>query len=193
VQSAVELETQLAAFDHSPVPASRISASVRAATAPSISGRTTGDSIATQIVLRARLARPVAGFVAATSSLAAGAWIAALLAVVVAPSSGGERALIGIFAIAAILGVALLHVRALRPAWRSAPAVISHIGPAARALVVGGLTFGALELVTVGAVAVFGVPPLTEGARIIAAGLAAGLGLAWQRLRLDDRLRRRIG
>jgi hypothetical protein len=84
-------------------------------------------------------------------------------------------------------------VRALRPAWRSAPAVIRHIGPPARALVVGGLTFGAVELVTVGAVAVFGTPPLGEGARVIAAGCAAGLGLAWQRLRLDDRLRRRIG
>jgi serine/threonine-protein kinase len=193
VQSAVELETQLAAFDSSPTPQRRTSPSVRAQTEPVTGGRATGDSIATQIVLRARLARPVAGFVAATSSLAAGAWIAALLAGVVVPSSGGERALIGIFAIAAILGVALLHVRMLRPAWRSAPAVIRHIGPAARALVVGGLTFGALELVAVGAVAVFGTPPLGEGTRVIAAGIAAGLGLAWQRLRLDDRLRRRIG
>jgi serine/threonine-protein kinase len=191
VQSAVDLETQLAAFDPSAPPTGRTS-SVRATAAP-VAGRATADSIATQIVLRARLARPVAGFVAAASSLAAGAWIAALLAVVVAPTSGGERALIGIFALAAIAGVALLHVRALRPAWRSAPAVIRHIGPASRALVIGGLTFGALELVTVGALAVFGAPPLGEGARVITAGLAAALGLAWQRLRLDDRLRRRIG
>jgi len=193
VQSAIDLEAQLAAFDRSPAPPSRTSMSVRAAAPPGTAGQATGDSIATQIVLRARLARPVAGFVAATSSLAAGAWIAALLAVVVAPSSGGERALIGIFALAAIAGVALLHVRALRQAWRSAPAVIRHIGPSARALVVGGLTFGALALVTVGALAVFGAPPLGDGARVIAAGAAAGLGLAWQKLRLDDRLRRRIG
>ncbi|HEU4729845.1 MAG TPA: serine/threonine-protein kinase [Kofleriaceae bacterium] len=196
IQSALELEAQLAAFDHSPAPVTRTSgarALPHAATPLSTPLSATGDSIATQIVVRARLARPVAAFVAASSSLAAGAWIAALLAVIVAPTSGGERVLIGIFALAAMVGVALLHVRMLRPAWRSAPAVIRHIRPPARALVVGSLTFGALELVTVGTVAVFGEPPLGEGARVIAAGLAAALGLAWQRFRLDDRLRRRIG
>ncbi|HET7500026.1 MAG TPA: serine/threonine-protein kinase [Kofleriaceae bacterium] len=199
IQSALELEAQLAAFDHSPVAVTRTSGAgvlSHAATplgTPGLAGTTTGDSIATQIVVRARLARPVAAFVAASSSLAAGAWIAALLAVIVAPTSGGERALIGIFALAAIAGVALLHIRMLRPAWRSAPAVIRHIRAPARALVVGSLTFGALELVTAGTVAVFGEPPLGPGARVIAAGLAAALALGWQRLRLDDRLRRRIG
>jgi len=143
--------------------------------------------------MRARLARPVAGFIAAASSLALGAWVAALFATIVAPASGGERALIGVIAVVAVAGLAVLHVRALRPAWRSAPAVIRHIRPAARALVAGVLTFGGLELVAAGAVAVAGAPPLDLGSRVVIAGLAAGLGLAWQRLRLDDRLRRRIG
>jgi hypothetical protein len=71
--------------------------------------------------------------------------------------------------------------------------VIRHIRPAARALVAGGLTFGALELVTAGSMAVFGSPPLGVGSRVILAGLAACLGLGWQRFRLDARLRRRIG
>ena len=68
-----------------------------------------------------------------SSSLAAGAWIAALLAGIITPSSSGERALIGVVAIAAVIAVALLHVRTLRPAWSSAPSVIRHIRPSARA------------------------------------------------------------
>jgi serine/threonine-protein kinase len=215
-QSALELEAQLAAFDPalaSPDPGVSAAAPpatanaaapagtgrmARAATAPStraqtLDGAPSNATLATDIVLRARLARPVAGFVAIASSLAAGAWIAALFAVIVAPSSGGEHALIGVIAIAAIVGVALLHVRMLRPSWRSAPAVIRQIRPAARALVAGVLTFGALELVAAGAIAVVGTPPLDLGARVIVTGLAAALGLAWQTLKLDDRLRRRIG
>jgi len=189
VASALELEAQLAAFDRRPAPTAA-SVAITAAAGARSDAR---DATATEIVVRARVARPIAGFVAAASSLAAGAWLAALLAVLVAPSSGGERALIGVIAVAAIAGVALLHVRMLRPAWRSAPAVIRHIRPAARALVAGGLTFGALELVTAGSLAVFGAPPLGAGTRVILAGVAACLGLAWQSFRLDDRLRRRIG
>jgi serine/threonine-protein kinase len=187
VASALELEAQLAAFDRRPAP------TAIGAVASASPGDAAADATATGIVVRARVARPIAGFVAAASSLAAGSWIAGLLAVIVAPSSGGERALIGVIAVAAIAGVALLQARTLRPAWRSAPAVLRHIRPAARALVAGGLTFGALELVTVGSMAVFGSPPLDAGARVILAGLAAGLGLGWQRFRLDARLRRRIG
>jgi serine/threonine-protein kinase len=195
IQSAVELEAQLAAFDRRP----SVTAAMQAVTpipARSASSEIVTQSatqIATQIVVRARVARPIAGFVAAASSLAAGAWIAALLGVIVDPSSTGERALIGLFALAAVAGLALLQFRTLRRSWRSAPAVIRHIRPAARALVAGSLTFGALELVAVGITAVAGSPPFGMGSRIVLAGVAAALGLGWQRLRLDERLQRRIG
>jgi len=178
VQSALELEAQLAAFDRPEAPPP-------ATTQPA--------EVATQIVVRARLARPLTALVAAMSSLVAGAWIAALLAVVVEPSSRGERALLGVIALATIAAVAVLHARQLRPSWRSVPAVIRHIRPTARGLVAGGLTYGALELLATSSVAVFGAPGLGVGFRLAAAGVAAALGLGWQRFRLDDRLRRRIG
>jgi tRNA A-37 threonylcarbamoyl transferase component Bud32 len=196
VQSALELETQLAAFDRSPRTTGTAISAITAAgagAAGAIAPHSTSDSIATQIVVRARIARPLAAVVAVASSLAAGAWIAALLAVIVQPSSGGERTLIGLFALAACAGVALLQVRTLRPSWRSAPAVIRHVRPAARALVAGGLTFGALELIAGSTIAVFGAPALGGGARVVLAGLAAAVGLGWQRFRLDERLQRRIG
>jgi len=222
IQSALELEAQLAAFDQpasdagpasppatatagaSGAPASTppggamsavtaASAALRSLGAGGRSGPVTSDSLAAQIAVRARLARPLAAFVAVASSLAAGAWSAALLAVVVTPSSGNERTLIGIMALATVAGLGVLHVRALRPAWRSAPAVIRQVRAAARALASGVLTLGALELVSTGSVAIFGTPVLDAGLRIGVAGVAAGLGLGWQRLRLDDRLRRWIG
>jgi len=194
VQSALELDAQLAAFDRSAAPAGKTSAALSVVTPE---GAAAADPRASQIVVRARIARPLAAFVAATSSLAAGAWIAALLAAFIGPSGSTERsterALIGFIAVAAIVVVALLHVQTLRPAWRSAPAVIRHIRPAALALAAGGLTFGALELVTAGAVAVFGTLPLDQGPRIAIAGAIAGLSLCWQRFRLDERLKRWIG
>jgi len=194
IPSAIELEAQLAAFDRSAAPAGKTSAALSVVTPE---GPAAADPRATQIVVRARIARPLAVFVAATSSLAAGAWIAALLAAFIWPSgsteSSTERTLIGFIAIAAIVVVALLNVQTLRPAWRSAPAVIRNIRPAALALAAGGLTFGALELVTAGAVAVFGTPPLDQGPRIALAGAIAGLSLCWQRFRLDERLKRWIG
>ncbi|HEY6173308.1 MAG TPA: serine/threonine-protein kinase [Kofleriaceae bacterium] len=202
LQSAVELEAQLAAFDPpaggsrapTPVPRARnLITGGNPAVSSSNSGLIAGDPMATQIVVRARLARPLAAMVALASSLAAGAWIAALLAVIIEPSSTGEHALIGIIAIAAIVGVGLAHVRVLRPSWASAPAVLRHIRPAARAIVAGGLTFGALELAVQGTLAVFGAPGLGPGTRVILAGVAAAIGLGWQTLRLGDRLRRRIG
>lgn len=151
-----------------------------------------GDPGVAQFVMRARIARLLAGFIAMSSSLAAGAWIAALLAGIITPSSSGERALIGVVAIGAVIGIALLHVRTLRPAWSSAPSVIRHIRPSARALVTGGLTFGALELVAAAAAA-FGTPPLGEVARVALAGATAAIGLVWQRFRLDERMQRFIG
>jgi serine/threonine protein kinase len=205
IQSALELEAQLAAFDQPsqvetsvPAPArprtrSSVTGMNPLARTPSNGGLVTVDPIATQIAVRARLARPLAAVVAVASSLAAGAWIAALLGVLIEPSSGGEHALIGLFAIAAIVGVGLAHVRVLRPSWSSAPAVLTHIRPAARAIVAGGLTFGALEMAVHGTMAVFGAPGLGLGTRVILAGAAATIGLGWQTFRLGDRLRRRIG
>jgi serine/threonine-protein kinase len=192
-QSALELEAQLAAFDQRPTGPRAASGATRAATAPGTGVPGAGDPVATEIIVRARVARPLAVVVAAASSLGAGAWIAALLAALVVPSSGSERVLIGLLAVAAVAGVALLHVRTLRRAWRSGPAVIRHIRPGSRALVAGGVAFGALELVAAGTAAVFGTPPLPVSARVIAAGLAAGIGLCWQTFRLDERLRRWIG
>jgi eukaryotic-like serine/threonine-protein kinase len=180
IASARELEAQLAAFD-------------RRSIAPGRGGAAGRDPVATEILVRARVARPLAGFLAGASSIAAGAWLAGLLGAIVSPSSGGEHALLGVMSLAAVAGVALLHARALRPSWRSPPATLQHIRPTARALVAGGLTFGALELVTVGTAAVIGAPTLGVATRLMLAGVAAGLGLAWQTLRLDDRLRRRIG
>jgi len=201
LQSAVELETQLAAFDApggtsrapTPVPRPRMTTGGNSVVGSSSAGLVAGDPMATQIVVRAKLARPLAAMVALASSLAAGAWIAALLAVIIEPTSTGEHALIGIIAIAAIVGVGLAHVRVLRPSWASAPAVLRHIRPAARAIVAGGLTFGAVELAVQGTLAVFGAPGLGSGTRVVLAGVAAAIGLGWQTLRLSDRLRRRIG
>jgi tRNA A-37 threonylcarbamoyl transferase component Bud32 len=209
IQSAVDLEAQLAAFDQpAPVAASRAPTPMPRArsvitggnpvvggarVAGSSGGLATADPMATQIVVRARLARPLAAMVALASSLAAGAWIAALLGVLIAQPSGGEHALIGVIAVVAIAGVGFAHFRALRPSWASAPAVLRHIRSAARALVAGGLTLGALELSVQGTLAVFGAPALGVGTRLILAGAAAALGLGWQTLRLGERLRRRIG
>jgi eukaryotic-like serine/threonine-protein kinase len=197
VQSALALEAQLAAFDHPDA-------------TPPVASPAPGE-VATQIVVRARLARPLTVLVAALSSLIAGAWIAALLAALVMPSTveaprpaappnggavpltGGEHGLLGVIAIAAIAAIATVHVRRLRPRWGSVPAVIRHIRPTARALVAGGLTYGALELLATSSVAVFGAPAMGGGLRLVIAGVAAGLGLGWQRFRLDERLRRRIG
>ncbi|TMQ13167.1 MAG: serine/threonine protein kinase [Deltaproteobacteria bacterium] len=221
IQSALELEAQLAAFDQ-PQPAVEAPPPARPRTRSAVTGGNplsvtpaggsggslvTIDPVATQIVVRARLARPLAAVVAVASSLAAGAWIAALLAVLIGPASGGEPApgggeralssgehvLIGVIALVTLAGVALAHIRVLRPSWASAPAVLTHIRPAARAIVAGGLTFGALELCVQGTLAVFGAPGLGPGTRVILAGVAAAVGLTWQTFRLGDRLRRRIG
>jgi serine/threonine-protein kinase len=172
ITSALELERQLAAFDPGDAPAA--------------------PEVATQIVVRARLARPLALAVAAASSLALGAWLAALLAVVIEPTGGGARGLLGVIAAAAVAGLATLHVRRLRPRWASLPAVVRYIRPAARAVVAGGLTYAALALTATATAAIFGAPAIGLGACLAATGAAAGLGLGWQRLGLDERLRRRI-
>lgn len=181
--SARELAQQLAAFDPPADSVGARSAQLAAVELPD----------ATQIVVRARLARPLAAVVAVASSLALAAWSAALLAAIIAPASGGERALLGVIAAAACAGLATLHVRRLRPRWASVPAVMRYIRPAARALVAGGLTYAALVLAQLGSAAILGAPALGAGACLVLAGLAAALGLGWQRLGLDERVRRRIG
>jgi serine/threonine-protein kinase len=179
--SADELERQLAAFD------------APAAAAPTVPKRAATDPTAEAIALRARLARPAAGFVAAASSLAAGVWSAALLGTMLEPSTHGERALIALIGLAALAGVATLHVRALRGIWASTPMVSQHVAPFARALLGGVTTFGALELLEYGWFAIAHSDPLRIGARIVFAGIAAVLGLGWRRWGIDTRLRRWIG
>src|SRR5690606_15766067 len=105
IASVDELERQLAIFD-APVAA----AAALEPTAPVRVSEHTAQTIA----LRARLARPAAVFTAAASSLALGAWLASLLAALLGPTSRGERTLLAIMGIAAVLGIAAWHVRALR-------------------------------------------------------------------------------
>jgi hypothetical protein len=71
--------------------------------------------------------------------------------------------------------------------------VFRHIRAPARALVAGCLTFGALALIAAGTSAVLGSPSLGMGSCLVLTGVAAAIGLFWQRLRLDERLQRKIG
>ncbi len=180
ITSAVELERQLAVFDEPAAPAPAATANVTEHTAQTIG-------------FRARLVRPLAVLVAIASSVAAGAWLAALLGTILEPTRRGERTLLAIIAGAAIVGLGVLHVRALRPRWASSPAVSRHTAPFARALVTGVMTFGALELVQLGWFSIAHAQPLGMKIRLAAAGVAAVLGLGWRRWRLHTRLGRRIG
>jgi serine/threonine-protein kinase len=185
VPTALELEGQLAMFDQ-PV--------VAPGTATSrIPTRAATENSAQTIALRARVARPVAAAIAVASSLAAGAWLAALLGTMMEPTSGGERALLALIAIGAIAGIATLHVRTLRTSWASSPAVSRYIAPFARALLAGVTTYGAFKLAELGWFSISHSQPFREGIRLVGAGVAAVLGLGWRRWRLDARLRRWIG
>jgi serine/threonine protein kinase len=220
VQTAAELDEELAAFEAPPAveagPSTAAPAAPPSATTPSAStstsmpvqlirpatppagiptltGVTTTGANATDIALRAALARPVAVLVAVGSSLAAGAWIALLLAAVVGlPLSGGERALIGLMAALATAGVAVLHVRTLRPKWRSTPAVERQIAPIRRGLLAGLAAFGAFEVLAYAMIAVLDAEPAWPKLRAVGAGLAAGVGLGWRRFGFDAWLRRRL-
>jgi serine/threonine-protein kinase len=180
-QSAEDLEEELAAFDAPPAPR----------TTP-VPMRTSG-SHAVEIAVRARFSRPVGAFVAVASSLAIGAWLAILLAVTVEVASGGERVLVGLLAAAAAGAVGAVHFRSLKSRWQSATAVMAHTRSPARALVAGVLTFGGLELAAYALAAILHVEPLGIVARVALAGVAAIVGLNWQRWRLGERLVRRIG
>jgi len=205
ISSPLTLEAQLTAFDkrrtstqmtaraHAPTAPLTIGEAVEQRESPTEQAIKINETVASEIVVRAKIARPLAAFVAAMSSLASGAWLAILLGLLVQPASSGEHALIGVMAGAMTIAVGLLHIRELRRTWRSATAVMRYIRPTLRALAAGVVVFGALELFAFWSAAVFGAPWLGIGARVIPAGVAAALGLGWQRLGLDERLRRRIG
>jgi serine/threonine protein kinase len=182
IPSALELERQLAVFDET-----------EAAPRDSLSVVQSPDVTAKTIALRARLTRPAATFVASASSLAVGAWLSALLGTLLAPTTRGERVLIALIGIAALVGIAALHIRALRAAWQSTPAIGRHIAPYTRALLGGVATFGALELLRVGWLAIVHSDPVGATVRLVLAGVAAAVGFMWHRWRLDARLSRGIG
>jgi eukaryotic-like serine/threonine-protein kinase len=180
VSSVLELERQLAVFEDA-------QSSIPREVFPA------GEVSAQTIALKARLARPAACGVAAGSSIATGAWLAALLGSLLGPTTRGERTLLAIIAIAAIIGVAALHVRALRASWQSSPAVSRYIASFARALLGGVTTFGALVLVQLGWFSIMHGTPFGMAVCLIGAGIGAVLGLGWRRWRLHARLGRWIG
>jgi eukaryotic-like serine/threonine-protein kinase len=185
IASPLLLEAQLAVFDRR--------AAALVATQPAPATEPAADNSAANLALRNRTARPLAVFVAAASSVGAGAWLAALLGALFEPESGGERGMISVMALAAIAAVAVLQARRLERAWRSATAVSRHIAPYTRALVAGTLTSGALALLGLGWSAAFGGAPVGGAGHAILVGAAAALGLGWRRWKLDERVRRRIG
>jgi len=180
IPSALELESQLAMFDAPSAAPTPIAVQVSEATAQGIA-------------LRARIARPTAVMVAAASSVAAGAWLAGFLGSLLEPMRRGERTLLAILALAAVIGVATLHVRRLRAAWASTPAVGRYIAPFARALIGGVMTFGALELIRLGWFSIAHSNLFGVAIQLVGAGVAAVLGLGWRRWKLHTRLGRGMG
>jgi hypothetical protein len=71
--------------------------------------------------------------------------------------------------------------------------VLRYTKPVARSLVAGAVTIGALDLIAYGAGALLHAEPLGAATRLALAGLAAGVGLVWERFDLDKRLEDRIG
>jgi eukaryotic-like serine/threonine-protein kinase len=188
IATAMDLEAQLAMFDKRTT-TQRVATTAKQ---PVVDPRTAEQS-AERIALRAKVTRPVAGFVAVASSIAAGLWLAALLTALIEPTSGGERGLIALLGLAAIGAVGMLHMRALKPSWGSGPAISTHIAPYARALLGGITTYGALGLLDYGSAGVAHTEVFTAPGRLILSGTAAILGLGWRRWKLDDRLRKKIG
>ena len=180
LQTADDLEAELASFDAPPA-------------RPSIPTTTSTAAHAIEIAVRARFARPLAITVAAASSLAIGAWTALLLAVLIVPTSRGERVLTGLLAAVACAGLAALHIKILRPRWESTTAIVAHTRSPARALIAGVLAFGALELAAFALLAVVHVEPLGLTTRIVISGAVAIVGLCWQRWKLGALVVRWIG
>jgi eukaryotic-like serine/threonine-protein kinase len=147
---------------------------------------------AADLTIRARFTRPLAVAVSVASSLAVGLWIAAIVGVLVIPTSRGERALVGVVAAIAAGALAAIHIRALRRSWSSGPAVARHSVAPARALGIGLVAYGALDLLTFASLLVLHATPFGDTTRLVLAGCAAVASLAWQKYRIGDRLRRRI-
>jgi serine/threonine-protein kinase len=191
VKSALELDAQLALFDRA---ARTIATPVSLPVQPEQSVPTQSAEMQAQdLELRAKLARPIAAFIATLSCVGLIAWLAAFLAVIVAPSSTGEHALIAILGLVGGAALGAYHVRSLQPRWRSVPALSRHIRPFARTLVWTLATFGTLELVSVGSVAVFSGEPLGLLARLAIVFGVGVLAFSWRRWKLDDYVRRRFG
>jgi serine/threonine-protein kinase len=170
IASAAELDQRLAAFETTrPGPA---------ATAAPAQGL---EHTAAKIARRARIARPIAAALVAASSFAACAWIAALLAALVTPKSGGERALITIIALTVLVATAAVQIRGLHARWNSTPAIARYSRPVSRALLAGVVALGALELFTIGCQALFHAEPFGPTARLTLAAIAGGLGLRFER------------
>ncbi len=183
VASAVDLDRQLAVFDEP------LAVATEAISLPTHVKEPTAQGIA----LRARLARPVAIMIAVASSIAAGAWLAALLGALVHPMTRGERTLLAILGALAMIGLGVLHVRELRDRWQSSLSVARYVVPFGHALLAGVTTLGVLELVRVGWFSIVHTEPYGIVVRLVGAGLAAALGFAWRSFGLDVRLGRRIG
>jgi hypothetical protein len=180
LQTADDFEAELASFDAPPA-------------RPSTPTTTSTAAHAIEIAVRARFARPLAITVAAASSLAIGAWTALLLAVLIVPTSRGERVLTGLLAAVACAGLAALHIKILRPRWESTTAIVAHTRSPARALIAGVLAFGALELAAFALLAVVHVEPLGLTTRVVISGAVAIVGLCWQRWKLGALVVRWIG
>jgi tRNA A-37 threonylcarbamoyl transferase component Bud32 len=172
VQTAMELDAGLAAFDTSTPTAAAID---------TVSIAEIGGSAA-QIERRARSTRPIATAIVSASALVAGLWIATASGAILGASdlSNTGRALIGLLAVGAAMATAMVQIRMLRPRWRSVPSVLRHVRPVTRVVVTAIATFGALEL------AVRGVDVITgwdDGGVLWRIGLtlsAAVVALVWK-------------
>ena len=168
IKSVEELEQQLAAFDDAP----------RSPTATPPPIVTTAQSI----VQRARLTRPFAAAIAVASAVAAGMWLAGFLGTFLEPTTHGERTLIGVMAIAAMLGLGGFHARTLHSRWQSAPAVSRYIKPFARGLFAGVATYGGFVLLSLGWFSISHSMLFSMTLHLVAAGVATGVA-SWAALR----------
>jgi serine/threonine-protein kinase len=174
-QNAGELLNAITAFETSPKPIGvRQSQGVQVVSL---------DETATQLARRARVARPTAIVLAVLSSLAAAAWLGSLLTAIVRPAHHGETVLIATFAAVAAVALGTVHVRELHARWNSTPAVASWTKPVTRAVLVGLLALGAVELATYALRALLSAEPLGPIPRLLVAGVATGFSIGFERLR----------
>jgi serine/threonine-protein kinase len=178
VQTALELDAELAAFD----------TVAQAARTISIDARPSADigSTAEEISLRARTARPAAAALVVGSSLAAGLWMDVLIAALFrhgANLTGTELSLVGLLAAATTMAIAMLQIRILRPRWSAIPAVWAHARLVGRILLTGLVTLGTLELVARGVAVMLRAGDGGIAWRAVVAGLAGAIELVLHRRR----------